>query len=276
VNCSDVQARLSAYHDSELSNEEAAQVAAHLAQCPLCAAELATFAQLSRLSGKLTDPPVPTGMWEELQAKIHEGRGRGPLFVRFNPISSSGGLVALAATILIAAAIGVIAYSALFPAHDQLAANFATFLNDFSDSPDRAQQMLLASYDGRPISLEEATTVLGYPPVVAKGLPQGYKLEKTYLLKMPCCTCTEIVCRTKQGNSIAIFEHSSDQPVWFGNRAAIKCQCDNVPTSVVQFGDRLAASWKNGNRHITIIGANDLDDVTAFVAHFNEMAARDG
>lgn len=278
MNCSDVQARLSAYHDSELPKEEAAQVAAHLAQCSSCAAELATFEQLSGLSRKLTDPPVPTYMWEELEVKFREGGERVPILRRFMPIGVPGVRLALAATLLIAVGVGVAAYQVWFPAHDHdhLAANFGAFLNEFDDRPDQAQQILLASYEGRPTTLQEAATELGYHPVAAKGLPPGCTLDKAYLLKMPCCTCTEIVCRTEDGNSIAIFEHDVDQPVWFGERPTIKCRCDNVPTSVVQVGDKLAATWKNGKRYITIIGANDLDDVTDFVAHFNQMASRDG
>jgi len=146
--------------------------------------------------------------------------------------------------------------------------NFAHYLEEFSEHPDVAQQTLLAKYDGRPMTLTEATNVLGYEPVAAKRLPPGYFVDKTYLLKMPCCTCAQIVCKNKAGQSIAIFEHAIDQPIWFGDRPAEKCLCHEVPTSVRRVGNQLAATWKEGERHITIIGATDLDEVTEFVAYF--------
>ena len=107
--------------------------------------------------------------------------------------------------------------------------------------------------------------------LVTKGLPPGYTLDKVYLLKMPCCTCTQVVCRKEDGQSISIFEHDADQPVWFGRRPTVECRCHDMPTSVVQVGDRLAATWKNGQRYVTIIGANDLKEVTDFVAYLSGM-----
>jgi len=73
VNCSEAQKRPSAYHDGELSPVEAAEVAAHLTECSFCAAEVASFTKLSRMSRQLTDPPVPGKMWEELETKLRGG-----------------------------------------------------------------------------------------------------------------------------------------------------------------------------------------------------------
>jgi hypothetical protein len=265
---------MSAYHDRELSPDEAAQVAAHLADCSSCAEELTSFVQLSGLSRRLTDPPVPAHLWEDVQSKLRGTTRPFTMLDRFawNHIPSR--LIALAATILVAVGIGVVAYNSWFSdgVHDHLAMNFAEYLKDFRQSPEAAQQILLANYNGRPITLNEATTTLGYEPLAAKGLPQGYSFDKAYLLDMPCCTCAQIVCKNKEGESIAIFEHDIDQPVWFGDRPTVDCLCHDVPTSVIQFGDRLAATWKEGERHVTIIGATDLDEVTEFVASFKSLS----
>ena len=178
--------------------------------------------------------------------------------------------MALAATILVAAGIGVVAYKIGYsPSQRHLSVNFAHYLENFSEQPDKAQQVLLANYQGRPTTLEEATEFLGYKPVAAKGLPPGYSLEEVHLLTMPCCTCAQVIFTNKAGESIAIFEYAIDQPVWFGNRPTIKRLCLDIPTSVMQVGDRLAATWKEGKRYITIIGATDLNEVTEFVAHFS-------
>lgn len=282
MNCSEVHERLSAYHDGELSPDVGAEVAAHLADCSLCAAEFASFSKLSHMSRRLTDPPVPTHIWDELEAKLRGEKSPTAILRRILPNRTPGRFFAIAATILIASGIGVVAYQNWFAEgghdhlHDHLADNFASFLVEFENRPDDAQQILLVNYEGRPATMKEASGVLGYEPVVAKGLPAGCSLEKVYLLNMPCCTCAQVICRNKEGRSIAIFEHDFDQPVWFGDRPTVNCLCHHVPTSVVQVGNKLAATWKEGQRYITIIGANDLEEVTDFVAHFNKSFVGNG
>jgi len=269
VNCPEVQERLSFFYDNRLSPEEAAHVETHVTDCSSCEKELASFGQLSRLAQQLTDPPAPRRLWEELQAKLGAPEEPAVLLTRKLPRSFPSRFLALAATLLIATGIGVLAYQAgNSPNQKHLVVNFAHYLENFSKQPDRAQQVLLAKYDGRPMTLGEATETLGYVPVAAKGLPAGYTVKEVHLLTMPCCTCAQIVCTNESGRSIAIFEHAIDQPVWFGDRPAEECVCYNVPTSIRRVGDQLAATWKEGKRHITMIGATDLDEVTQFVAHF--------
>ncbi len=269
MNCSEVQKHHSAYHDSELSQSEAARVAAHVAECSSCKEELASFGRLSELSRRLTDPPVPAHLWEELRSKLDAPAEPKSVLARLLPDRVRSKLPALAATILVAAGIGGVTYQTWFsPEYDHLAMNFAQYLDEYAKRPDNAQQVLLAKYDGRPITAEKAAKVLGYEPVATQGLPPECSLEKIYLLNMPCCTCVQILCKNKDGRSIAIFEHSIDHPVTFGDRPTIECLCHDMPTSVMQVGDRLAATWKEGQRSITIIGATDLDEVTEFVAHF--------
>jgi hypothetical protein len=269
VNCSEIQERLSEYHDSELPPEEAAQFAAHVADCSSCAEELASFEQLSGLSRRLTDPPVPAQLWDELRSKLDASSETRTVTSRIFPAYVFTRRLALAASMLVVVGIGILTYFNSSSQHDHLAMNFAHYLEEFDESPDNAQQILLAKYDGRPITLEEATNVLGYEPLAAKGLPPGCSLDNAYLLNMPCCTCAQVVCKNEAGQSIAIFEHDIDQPVWFGDNPSVECICHDIPTSIVQVGDRLAATWKEGQRYVTVIGAMDLDEVTDFVAHLS-------
>lgn len=272
MNCPEARDRLSAYHDSELPPDEAALVAAHVASCRSCARESASFEQVSGLSRRLTDPPVPAHLWDDLRCQLDERAApKGPMAWLF-PGKAFGRQLALAATVLVAVGIGSFSYvqwaSRQVPNH--LAANFAEYLDAFAEDPYDAQQILLASYDGRPVAMEEAADIVGYQPLAGQRLPPGWSVDKTYVLEMPCCTCAQVVCQDAEGNPVAIFEHDIDQPIWFGDRPTIDCQCENVPTSVTQFGEHLAASWKEGPRHITVIGATDLDVVTDFVAHMSQ------
>ncbi len=271
MKCSKVQNRLSAYHDGELSADLAAEVADHVIDCASCAAELASFGKLSNLSRRLSNPPIPTEIWDEVKANFRGTKRRDTIFGRFIPKSASGKLVAIAASILIAAGIGIIASQSRLGGHDHdhLAANFSKFLDEFNHRPHQAQQILLTNFEGRPTSMQEAAAALGYHPIATKRLPPGCTFDKIYLLKMPCCTCAEVVCNKEDGQSIAIFEHDSDQPVWFGKRPTVECRCHDTPTSVVQIGDRLAFTWKNGQRYVTVIGADTLEEITDFVAYLS-------
>ena len=269
MNCSEIQERLSEYHDSELPPNEAAQFASHVADCSSCAEELASFEQLSGLSRRLTDPPVPAQLWDELQSKLDASLETKTITSRILPAFIPSRRLVLAASILVMVGMGVLTYLTSPSQHDHLAMNFSHYLEEFDENPDSAQQVLLAKYNGRPITLEEATNVLGYEPLAAKGLPPGCSLDKAYLLDMPCCTCAQVVCKNEAGHSIAIFEHDIEQPIWFGDNPSVECLCHDNPTNVVQVGDRLAATWREGQRHVTIIGAIDLDEVTEFVAHFS-------
>ncbi len=277
MNCAEVQERFSSFHDNQLSQDEAALVATHMTNCSSCAEELVSFQRLSGLARRLTDPPAPAHMWEELQEKLESHVKPSPDFSRIFQYYVSARHLALAATILVAVGMGAVAYQAWFsPGYDHLAVNFAQYLQEFPERPDDAQQILLAKFDGRSITLAEATKILGYEPIAAKGLPPGYSLEEVHLLNMPCCTCTQVICTNKAGESIAIFEHAIDQPVWFGDRPTVECLCHDTPTSVRRVGDRLAATWKEGERYITIIGATDLNEVSDFVAHFKESNSGKG
>jgi len=275
VKCSEVQQRLSSFHDNELSQEEAARVQTHVTHCSSCEKELADFQQLSELSRQLADPPVLAHRWEELQSKLNLPNEPSATLARNQPWQIPRRFLALAATLLVAVGIGILVYQGdgTSPEQRHLAINFAHYLETFSEQPGDAQKILLAKYEGQTTTLAEATKTLGYEPVAVKSLPPGYTVQEVQLLKMPCCTCAQVLCVNKAGESIAIFEYAIDQPVWFGNRPSKECLCHDVPTDIRQIGDRLAATWKEGNRFITIIGAADLEEVTAFIAHFKQASS---
>lgn len=279
MNCSEVQERLSAYFDGELADEEQTVVAAHLEGCASCGEELAVFGKLSEMSAALADPQAPSHLWNDLEAKLDNDQQQKPMPA--SPPSRSQRFptrfLAVAATLLIAVGLGVVGYKMWYSAdeHDHLAINFEHYLEEFDKNPEKAQQILLAKYDGRPTTVQQAAAKLRYEPVIAKGLPSGCSLENVYLLDMPCCTCAQAVCRCNAGQHIAVFEHDDDQPVWFGDRPSINCLCDGKPTNIVQIDDRLAATWKQRNRYITVIGARDLEEVTRFVAHLSDSNPSD-
>jgi hypothetical protein len=162
-----------------------------------------------------------------------------------------------------------------------VALQFDAFLQQFARDPSSAQNVLLASFNGREVDLQEVERTLGYTPVAGDAVPAGYVVNGVYLLEMPQCSCAKVDCgkagkchcggtcacsqvvyRSAAGRTVSVFEHNEPNSAWFGERPAIRCQCNGVPTELVQIdSQQLAATWKRGNRYVTLVGAQNLEEV---------------
>ena len=144
--------------------------------------------------------PISAQIWTELEKQLDEeqrGRTVQPASHELPwslPISR---LVAVAATLLLVVGIGWLGYSTWFAHkdHDGFTAEFSHYLDEFRRDPTAAQQFLLAKYEGQSVDAEHAVQQVGYRPVVADGVPQNYTVESTYVMKMPCCTCVQCLCK---------------------------------------------------------------------------------
>jgi len=284
MKCTDVKELLSAYHDGEFTPDLQKAVSEHLAGCSNCAAALLSFRQLSELSEQLAHPEPPE-QWAAIEARLgavsstrriaklwSETLSRiaplGTGLRRFAPSSP----LAVAATVLLVVGAGVGTYYTWLSAghpNDQLAATFDAFLAQFDENPQAAQQVLLANYDGQKADFPTATRLVGYEPATERRLPPDYVVEAVYVLDMPCCKCTQTICRREDNERLVIFEHDIDQPMWFGSRPAIEARCCGKPTRIVEMDSGLlAATWPSNKRHLTVIGAHDVEEVARIVAHF--------
>ena len=94
-------------------------------------------------------------------------------------------------------------------------ADFAGVMDDYLrklpiDS-DAAEQMLLSKYNGEKVDSDGAVNLVGYRPIVSSGLPDGYTLASTSVLKMPCCTCVKAFCKRSDGSTLVLFEHDDEE-----------------------------------------------------------------
>ena len=62
-----------------------------------------------------------------------------------------------------------------------------------------------------------------------------------------------------------IFEHDAEQAVWFGDRPKSRHLWGGVETTVIEFDDQLAATWRVGRRSVTLVGAGDIDDLSKLI-----------
>lgn len=260
---------LSAYYDGELVPDKADAVAEHVVVCEHCAAELETLHKLSDLTQQLDQPSPPRHVWPRIAAQLDATEPAVASTSLPAQRKSRKTLLAVAALLFVALSwIGYQQWQAR--EHRHLAVNFGQFLDQFQQAPDKAQHELVAHYSGQPVEIADAVRQLKYRPVVADGLPPDYKLSEAYLLKMPCCRCLEACYHRKDGGMLCVFEHDLDQHVWFGDRPISSKVCSGKPTRVVQVDGCLAATWQQQRRHITVIGAKDVEEVARLVAHFEQ------
>ncbi|MFV1966591.1 MAG: anti-sigma factor [Pirellulaceae bacterium] len=278
MNCTDVQERLSEFHDLELASRKRAQVQGHLVRCPVCADVLTSYQKLTRLCRRLPALVPDTELWPRIEAALQSRRDPPLVDRRRRWISSSIAVVSIAAAVLVLLGVTFLPRGDESPSHSSadrhLAVNFGGFLDQFSRDPHIAQKGLLRNFSGKSINSADAIRLVGYQPSALKTPPQGYLLQNVYVLKMPCCVCIEAVYRRDDGKLLAIFEHAEEQPIWFGERPRIEAHCNDKPTSIVQLEDQLAVSWKQDRRHITVVGVRDVEEVTQLMAHL--AGVRDG
>jgi len=278
MNCSDVQALLSAYHDGELADDQRSRLSDHLDTCTDCAKELANFESLSRMATALSTPAPPEQLWNQLESRIERQSEHEPPISRSVDQSRSWafsalGQLALAATVFVAVGIAWFTYQSWFThgTHDHFTSEFGQYLDAFRHDPDAAQYMLLANYENQLVDPDQAIQQLGYRPVVAGGLPAGYTLESTHVMKMPCCKCVQSICKRSDGSTLAIFEHDDKETTnWFGDRPEITASCNHKQCCLVELDDQIAASWRHSTRHVTLIGVRDVAEVSQMVAWLDE------
>jgi len=274
MNCSDIQPRLSAYFDGELTGEDRDRVARHLQSCAACSGQVEAFGHLSQAVRGLPEPSSPVADWEDLASRL-DGREVSPPVAK----PSSGRVaskwwLAAAALILISAGIGWWSLGRTGePARATAATQFHDYLAAFRRDPARAQSLLLTNFEGRPVPAETAARLAGYRPAVAAGLPDDYAVQSTYVMKMPCCTCVQTVCRRRDGSTLAIFEHGgvpASLPLAESLRPGKCCGAD---CCLAQVDDRLAVTRRRGARHITLVGVKDPAEADHLLAWMDRKSA---
>lgn len=276
MQCFKVQSLLSAYLDDELAADVRANAAEHLENCAACSFELQRFKELSEMAGAFETPQPPDDLWNRIESQVAELPKGQPARRSNRRPAWALGVAAVAATVLIAIGIGWLVGKSVFPhdAHAVFAREFGEYLDTFRSDPATAQQMLLAHYQAAPIHPQEAVRHVGYRPMIASGLPEDYTAEKTYVMKMPCCTCVQTICKRRDGSALAIFEHDDEIVAdRIGDKPGITTRCGGKECCLVDLNDRIAATWRHGTRRVTLVGVQDLAEVNQLVAWMDAKAS---
>lgn len=258
---------MSAFYDGQLSLDVEGRLSEHIAACEACAGEFAAFKTLSTMTKEIEFPQPSPGLWSEIQRTLDSDQRVQRTGKVGRPNRRLEAMPAIAASILIAIGISWFVFLGTQKHGDQgeLAVNIAKYGEQFRKDPEKAQKNLLAKYGSRFADINEATRQLGYRPAVADALPKRYALNAMYVMDTPCCKSVQCLCKRNDGKLLAVFENDEDQPISFGNRPAIDTSCGGKPCRVVQMDGQLAVTWKQGARHITVVGAESLEDIQELV-----------
>jgi hypothetical protein len=236
----------------------------------------------------MRSPAVNDGGWHEVEQKLESRESASIAFFQWTHRRSIA-VIATAASLLLAVGVATWLHcnsSHSGTNHEHAASEFDVYLRQLSGDPSSAQNVLLTSFNGRQVDVKEVEKSLGYVPAAINNAPAGYTVKGIYLLDVPVCRCTETDCphgdcgkdgkckcggtcgcsqvvfRSSTGRTMSVFEHPEPDVEWFGSRPTIRCECNGVPTDLVQIdSQQLAATWKRGDRYVTLIGAVNVEEV---------------
>ncbi len=295
--CKKIQQYLSAYYDGELSGRQAVAVERHVGVCKTCAAELASFESLALTFDQDRVPARPSNLWQRIERELPTAAEPVTLphrfadWVRESPYRAA--LVSLAASVLVLLGAGLwfggddqrnMDGVGAFVRHDghshanemsaehmaEFSAVIENYLQKLPTDPGGAEQMLLTKYNGEKVDADGAVRLVGYRPIVSGGLPDGYSLASTSVLKMPCCTCVKAVCKRNDGSTLVLFEHDDEKAAWFGDRPSSMARCGDKDCCLVDLDSSIAATWRQGSRSVTAVGVRDQEEVATLVNWLDE------
>jgi hypothetical protein len=270
MNCDDARKHLSAYFDGELADELRAVVAEHLQTCAECTAALARIRSISLLAKKLP-APAQGDLWPGIERALSAQPLAQPAAEETSGFRMPARLrwpLAIAASLLI----GFFTWPFVHPqknAHDEMAINLSHYIEVFGTDPSAAEQTLRAQYSGKPIRPADAVKLVAYRPLAPPELDDAAIRSQMYLFEMPCCKCVQSLYRRADGGVLAVFEHVDEQPAWFGKRPTIHAKCGNTDVCLIECNGQLAASWKQGERFVTLVGIKNLEEVSQLMGQFN-------
>ncbi len=263
--------RLSAYIDNALGADDVHIIKQHCSTCEMCRALVSQYQAMGTLMRQSEAHVDTEELWERVSSRL-EGSAIVPISPRSQLKNWVYAILATAASLTL---MWIVANNSSSKhanethEHAALAVDFQEVIRSAKSEPKIAIAKLVAKYQGKELDARAAADYLGYEPAVFKSAPEGFARVSTHVLNMPCCKCSASICERDDGTSVIVFEHKDEQPVWFGDSPSIDTQCSGKTCKIVETAGLLAVSWKNQDRQLTIVGANDIAEVNQWVASMN-------
>lgn len=257
MNCPEVGSLLSIYYDGELPADKRIAVEVHVENCPRCAAELAELRRLSELAASLAEVTQPMPSTPSARRPQH-GPAASAWF-RAHQLRMVAGLTTAVVLLIL-----IVGLSSLRAQHEHV--DLAGYWKAMAVDPVQAHRQFVSRFDGHSVTADAAYHEVGFRPRVPDCPPDFVRVDSNYVLNMPCCRCIQSLCRREDGTLVVVFEHAKDQADWFPDQPQVVMQCAGTECRVLQLEDDLAASWRCGDRTLTIVGLRTMDELTQWVA----------
>ena len=270
--------KLSAFIDNEVVDEDRRQIEEHCHHCESCLTMISQYMSIGRLMRQAEERVHTDAVWEQVAVRLDKA-AVVPVSTKTTNKNWFYAILATAASISL---FWFVLRGNTSPKHihddaDQhasLAVDFQDVFQLVKSEPKAAIAKLVAKYQGQELDQKAATDYLGYEPALFKNVPEGFARVSTHVLNMPCCKCSATLCERSDGTSLIVFEHKDEQPVWFGDSPSIETpsiemQCSGKTCKIVESAGQLAVSWRNQDRQLTVVGANDIAEVNQWVASMN-------
>lgn len=181
----------------------------------------------------------------------------------------------MAAVLLIAAGTGIYWFQGRMGHHDPLhehppQGRLVHYINTFVHDAGAAQRILVSDYGAQRVDLQEASIRLGYQPVIPGRLPEGYSLKAIYVFEMDCCNCVQYICYREGAEPITVFEHTDFDAAHLAGCPTRETVCRGRRCQLAQMGKDWIASWQVGPRQITVVGAQNVEEVEQLITHFSQ------
>ncbi len=206
--CSEVEQKLSAFIDSELTELERLGMERHLETCPGCRQELEVLAEASgflREKGRIVPEAPP---WESIRETVNAPAQLGSTWRRWLTVDRA-----------IAASIGLVVVTGLL---------FAVARGEWSRGPESAAGSLeeprvqlaglpglagfLADHRAQEVDAADLHERLDFAPQVPEQLPGGFRLERAYVVRDRGYAGSCLIYR-RGDELVSLVQHSPSHPL---------------------------------------------------------------
>ena len=276
MTCDEVRESLSAYLDGELEDSLTEHIGAHLETCGDCVEDLEELSRLSRLLAPARRCTTPEGLWARIAAHVsatsaQPGRRPSTATVEASRLAGRWRWVAAAASVGLATFVSSywVASRTWFMQPVQTAYGLAlgVYVEELEEGT-QVFERFRAMHERREVSPDEMVRQVGFTPLVPDELPDGFRLDKSYVLATTCCNAIEI--RYIKGSQlVTVFQQGRGHPVSFPGLEAEPARIDGVVCRRVRVGDIVVVNWDGDGRNMTLLARADVPQIEAMVQFLN-------
>lgn len=268
MTCDEVRELLSGYRDGELEASADEQVRAHLLTCRGCAEEAQVLSDLGRLLASLRPCHPPDHLWERITTAV--GVSCGGLRAvrrRWVAVAASIAMVSSFSSSWIAARTWLVAPQAQ-PIQTTFGLALGAYVQELDEDKKDVFSRFLAMHQGREVSPDELVRLVGFTPLVPKELPNGLRLDKSYVLATTCCNAIEL--RYVKGSQlVTVFQQGRGHPVLFDGFETKTTRIDSVVCRRGRVGDIVIVNFDGAGRNTTLLARADFSEIPTIVQLFN-------